>query len=126
MAGGGTHVEGLRETVKALEAAGVELTDLKEAMARIAAVGADLVASHTPVATGKLRASVRGNKAKGKAEVLAGKASVPYAGPINYGWPKRNIRPRNFLAAADAELGPKVVQMFEDNINDILTKKGLG
>lgn len=123
---GGTHVEGLRETVKALEAAGVEVADLKEAMARVAAAGAEIVARHVPVVSGKLRASVRGNKAKGKAEVLAGKASVPYAGAINYGWPRRNIRARDFLAQADAEIGTRAVAMFEDALNDVLTKKGLG
>lgn len=126
MATGGTHVEGLRETVKALEAAGVEILDLKEAMGRLAAAGADAVARHVPTGTGKLKGSVRGNKAKGKAEVIAGRASVPYAGAINYGWPKRHIRARNFLAEADAEIGPKAVQMFEDNLNQIITEKGLG
>jgi hypothetical protein len=121
----GTHVEGLREAVKALEAAGVEIEELKEAMGRLAAEGADAVARHAPSRSGKLRASVRGNKAKGKAIVMAGRASVPYAGPVNYGWPKRNIRGRDFLAKADAEMGPRALQIFEDNINDIITSKGL-
>lgn len=121
----GTHVEGLREVVKGLQEAGVEVEDLKEAMGAIAAKAAEIAAANAPAGTGKLRASIRGNKAKGKAVVTAGRASVPYAGAINYGWTRRGIKPRKFMQAADAEIGPKAVELLEHNINQILTEKGL-
>jgi hypothetical protein len=121
----GTHVTGLREVVKALTDAGVEVEDLKEAMGAIAARAAEIAAAAAPSRSGKLRASIRGNKAKGKAIVTAGRASVPYAGAINYGWPARGIKPRKFMQQADAEIGPKAVELLEANINKILTEKGL-
>jgi len=122
----GFHVDGLRETIKALEAAGVEVEDLKEAMGRIAAAAAEIIESNTPVGrTGKLRSSVRGNRAKGKAQVLAGRASVKYAAVVNYGWPKRHIKGRHFMQSADDRIGIKAVEMLEDNINEILKEKGL-
>lgn len=120
-----THVSGLRETVKALQAAGVDIEDLKEAMGKIAAAAAEIAAERAPVKTGRLRSSIRGNKAKGKAIVTAGRSRVPYAGAINYGWHKRGIKGRRFMQAADAEIGPKAVQLLEDNINTILHEKGL-
>lgn len=121
-----THVEGLRETIRDLNAAGVEIEDLKEAMGRIATAAAEVAAAAAPIGkTGKLRSSIRGNRAKGKAVVTAGRATVRYAGAINYGWPKRHIRGRGFMQTADQQIGPKAVAMLEANINDILREKGL-
>lgn len=122
---GGHYVEGLRETIRDLTSAGVEIEDLKDAMGRIASEAADVAARYAPSKTGKLRASIRGNRAKGKAVVTAGRASVKYAGAINYGWAARNIKAAGFMQKADAEVGPRAVELLEDNINDILKDKDL-
>jgi hypothetical protein len=89
----GVRVEGLNKTIKALQGFGVEVQDLKDVFSSIAKEGARLASSFAPVKSGRLAGTVRGNKAKNKAVVIAGKAKVPYAGAINYGWPRRNIRP---------------------------------
>lgn len=121
----GTYVEGLRQTVKELQGLGVDLEDIKDSMARIAEAATDVAQANAPSRSGALRASIRGNRAKGKAVVTAGRARVPYAGAINYGWPRRGIRGDHFMQAADEAIGPKAVAMLEDGINELIEKRGL-
>lgn len=118
-------VEGLSKLTRALTDAGVELDDLKDVFAGIAALGARLASGFAPKASGRLEGSVRGNRAKNKAVVTAGRARIPYAGPINYGWPKRNIAPARFMQRADADIAPRAVGLLEDGINDVIGKEGL-
>jgi hypothetical protein len=117
-------VEGLRTAVRDLEALGVDLDDLKDVFAGIASDGADLATRYAPSRSGKLRASVRGNRAKSKAVVTAGRASVAYAGPINYGWRKRGIEPSRFMQRADADLERRAVAMLEEGIDRAITRHG--
>ena len=119
------HVSGLRETVKKLEEFEVEVDDLKDVMAQIATLATEAAAQHAPSRSGKLRASIRGNRAKGKAVVTAGRATVRYAGAINYGWAKRHIKPAGFMQTADKEIGPKALELYEQGINNLIAKKGL-
>lgn len=120
----GFRVEGLSRVVRDLQALGLEVEDLKGAFSTIASEGAQRAASHAPKKSGRLAGDIRGNRAKSKAVVTAGRASVPYAGPINYGWPKRNITGAGFMQKADEEMQPKAIQMLEDEINRQIRKKG--
>lgn len=104
---------------------GVEVDDLKSAFSSIATEAAQIAASHAPKRSGRLAGDIRGNRAKSKAVVTAGRASVPYAGPINYGWSARNIRPALFMQAADEEMQPKAIQRLEEEINRQIALKGL-
>lgn len=122
---GSVRVEGLNETLTALQRFGVEAADLKDVMAEIADLGARLASGYAPTDSGRLAASVRGNKAKAKAIVIAGKARVPYAGAINYGWPRRGIAPRLFMQKADAELAPRAVELLEQGLDEAARKAGL-
>lgn len=118
-------VEGLNQTLTALQRFGVEAADLKDVMAEIAAEGARLASGFAPKRTGRLAATVRGNKAKAKAIVIAGRARTPYAGAINYGWPKRGIGPALFMQRADAALAPRAVEMLEHGLDGAIAKVGL-
>lgn len=121
---GGFKVEGLSQTVRDLQALGLEVEDLRAAFSKIASEGAAVAARHAPVVSGRLRGSIRGNKAKSKAVVAAGsKAKVPYAGVINYGWPRRNITASGFMQKADAEMRPQAIEMLEDEINKQIRKR---
>jgi len=120
------RVEGLNKTVRDLQKLGLEVEDLKEAFSEISAEGAVLASSFAPKRSGRLAASVRGNKAKNKAVVMAGRASVPYAGPINYGWPKRGIAASSFMQRADEVLQPKALQAITDALDEKIREKGLG
>lgn len=125
MASGGVYIEGLRETTRAFEKAGVDVEELKEAMGRVASEAADTMQGFTPTRSGALRASVRGNRAKGKAVVTIGKARVPYAGPIAYGWAKRNIRPANFIPRTDQVMETRAPALLEQGWADIIERNGL-
>lgn len=122
---GSVQIEGLTKTIRGLQKAGVEVDDLKDAFADIASRGARLASSFAPVRSGKLRASIRGNRAKNKAVVTAGKARVPYAGAINYGWPRRGIAPALFMQRADAAIAPDALRLLESGIDDALRKADL-
>lgn len=113
--GSGSHVEGVREVVRALDRLGWEVEDLKDVFSEISEKAADAIEAHTPRKSGRLAADVRGNRAKNKAVVTAGRSSVPYAGAINYGWSARNIAPAEFMQRGEAEIDP--VSLLEDGIN---------
>lgn len=125
MASGGVRVEGLSRVVRELKALGLDVEDLKDAFATIAVEATNAVLKHTPRKSGRLAGSVRGNRAQGKAVVRAGRASVPYAGPINYGWPERGIAPALFMQEGDKEMQPIAVQRLEEEINRKIRQRGL-
>lgn len=120
------RVEGLSRLVRELEGLGLEVDDLKDVFSKIAADAVPVYAKHAPVRTGRLRADFRGNRAKSKAVVRVGRASVPYAKPINYGWPARNIAPADFVAAGDREMQPRALRELEAGIRNAIRRRGLG
>lgn len=113
----GTYVAGLRETVNALVAAGVEVEELKDTMGAIAAEAVETMRPLIPERTGKLRGSVRGNRAKNKAVVTVGRATVPYARIVN----KR----ARYVERTDAVMETKAVSMLEEGLDAITRKHGL-
>ena len=125
MPDGGVRVEGLNAAVKALAEIGLDLDDIKDAFSEIAAEGARLAGSFAPVRTGALAGSVRGNRAKSKAVVMAGRARVPYAGAINYGWPARGIAGSSFMQRADEAMRPKALAELDAAINRKIRERGL-
>src|SRR5690349_16603623 len=110
----GFRVDGLSSVVRGLQAMGLEVEDLKDAFAKIADQGAQKAAGYAPHLTGTLAGDVRGNRAKSKAVVTAGRASVPYAGAINYGWRAHNIEPAGFLQKTDEAMQPIALRLLED------------
>ena len=121
----GFKVEGLSRLVRDLQALGLDVDDLKAAFAAIAAEGAQVASRLAPRRSGRLASDIRGNRAKSKAVITAGRSSVPYAGPINYGWEKRGITPSLFLQQADEQMEPRAVQMLEDEVNNRIRARGL-
>lgn len=118
-------VEGLRQKVRDLEAMGVEVDDLKGAFGAIAKEAAVVTRGFIPTLTGTLAGTARGNRAKSKAVVTVGRASVPYAGAINYGWPARNIEPAGFFEKTDKAMEPVAEKRIEQELDKLITKKGL-
>jgi hypothetical protein len=91
-------VDGLRRLRADLRKMGEDTQDLKDANAAVAALVASAAAVRAPRGkTGRLAGSGRGNRAVGKATVTFGGAAVPYAGPIHWGWPARNIKAQPWL-----------------------------
>lgn len=122
----GVRVSGLNRVVRGLQQVGVDVTEIKSAFADVAAFGARAVKRHVPKgSTGRLSRDVRGNRAKNKAVVTAGRKSIPYAGPINYGWPARNIRAAGFMQKGDKDVQPFAARRLERYVNDSIRRSGL-
>lgn len=121
----GFQVQGLNQVVRDLQSLGLEVEDLRAAFSEIAAQGARVASLYAPRRTGRLAGDVRGNRAKSKAVVTAGRASVPYAGPINYGWAARGIAPSGFMQKADQQMQPVAIQRLEQEINRQIRRRGL-
>jgi hypothetical protein len=119
------RVEGLNQKIKELQALGLEVEDLKDAFAPIAKEGAEVAAGFVQSRSGALAGTARGNRAKNKAVVTVGRASVPYAGPQNYGWARRNIPAQGFFEKTDQVMEPVALKRLEDEIDSITTKRGL-
>lgn len=117
------EIRGLRETVKHLQKAGARSEDLKEVMVAISSIV--ISAAHPPVLSGDLRGTVRPSQTKNKAVVRAGSKRTPYAGPIHFGWRKRNIRPQRFLTEAIQKTQSEVLKTLDDGLGKILQKEGL-
>lgn len=122
---GSVQIEGLNAVIRDLQKFGAEIDDIKDVFAEIAREGAEIASSFAPRRTGRLADTIRGNRAKNKAVITSGRARVPYAAPINYGWPMRNIAPALFMQKADAELSPRAVDMLDAGIDRIIDRLGL-
>lgn len=122
---GGIRVDGLARVTRALVEFGLEVDDLKDAFSSIADEGARLAGRLAPQRTGALAGDVRGNRARSSAHVAAGRASVPYAGPINYGWRAHHIAPAGFMQKADQQWQPYALRRLEQEINKQIVRRGL-
>lgn len=105
----------------------IESTEIKEMLVGAYKDGLEIIADEArelaPRRTGKLAGSIRtvgGTTKTGR--VFAGSASVPYAGPIHWGWPRRNIDPQPFISEAVANTLPQVRDIFGGRMRDILNQ----
>lgn len=91
-------VEGAKQLRATLKKAGVDLGDLKAAhleAAQIAERGAD---ARAPRLSGRLAGTLRSSGTRTAGIVRAGRASVPWAGPVHWGWPGHNIKANPFIS----------------------------
>jgi hypothetical protein len=119
MAGYTVSVKGLREVVRSFEQYAGAVDDLKEANAAIGSKVSKTASAIAPKRTGDLSRSIRANRAKQKVQIKAGGASVPYAGPIEYGWEARNIQAKPFLRRAAWTERNYVKEQYSANIQAI-------
>lgn len=97
-------VENDVELMRQFRKLGFKVSDLGEVFGEIAQEVTADAKSMAPHRSGRLASDIRPSKAKTRATVAVGRASVPYAGPINYGWARRGIGPSMFMnRAADTK-----------------------
>jgi len=114
----------LDKLAKALDKAKAKASNLDAANAKIGAVLVEVAKLRAPHDTGQLRNllrfSVRQAKATrdGSRGAVTASVSTPYAAPIHYGWPARNIRPQKFLAVSLDKLdrSGKIGEIYTDAI----------
>lgn len=97
-------VTGVPEVTRQFKSLGFKSGDLSGVFARIGGEVASDAKSMAPRRTGRLAGDIRAGTAKTRATIAVGRSSVPYAGPINYGWRRRGIEPSLFMNhAADSK-----------------------
>jgi hypothetical protein len=131
--GGSVRVEGLRETIKQLEALGADKTEIVNANFQAAEILRRAALPNVPVRTGKLRSTLRSSKAKGYAQVAIGNARVVYANPIHWGWfydkewfIQKNIKPNLFLYRALGQTLDEILIKYDQDMQQLIDKYGLG
>jgi hypothetical protein len=118
--------QGMREFTRALNAMGDDLGELKATHAEAAEVVAMRAAVIAPRRSGFLADSLRSSGTRAGGKVRAGSASlVPYAGPIHFGWPARNIRPQPFIYDAIDDRRSQVLDVYAERVDAIARAKGL-
>lgn len=118
------HVEGLKELQKDLRAAGGD--DLKDALKAVNKEAAEVVANaarpRVPVLSGRLLGSLRTSSTLRTGVIRVGKAKIPYAGPIHFGWPKRNIQPQPFLYDALDARHDEVLDAYDAAVEKLIRR----
>jgi hypothetical protein len=117
----GIKVKGLRSSIKALQAIGVDAAEIKAAGNEAGEIVAREARNLAPVRTGALRNTIRTSKALNKVSVSAGNnGRVKYANPIHWGWFKRNIKPQPFFVKALGITRDEVYQNYYRSINRLI------
>jgi HK97 gp10 family phage protein len=117
----GIKVKGLKSSIKALQAIGVDAAEIKAAGSEAGEIVAREARNLVPVRSGNLRNSIRVSKALNRVSISAGNnGKVPYANPIHWGWFKRNIKPQPFFTKALGITRDEVYQNYYRNVNKLI------
>lgn len=124
MPAGGSRikVEGGARLRRTLRQAGSDLQDLAAAHAATAQLVAAAGRARAPKVSGRLAGTIRPSGTKTKAVVRAGFARVPYAGPIHWGWPSRNISAQPFLSDAATSTEPAWQNIYMQAVDKAISK----
>jgi hypothetical protein len=122
------EVKGAKELRRAIKRAAD--ADLKNEVKKANREAADIVAYEAqtivPVKSGKLLESIRASGTMTAGIVRSGRANVPYAGVIHFGWPGHNIEPNPFLYEAADSRADEVLAKYEDAINAVASRLATG
>lgn len=114
------QIEGLNKLLRALEQLDAGASEsFKNAGKRVGELAAARAQKEVPVRTGRLQSTIRPVATRRGGKLRVGTARAPYAGPIHFGWPSRNIRPNEFLYRAVDGVVIKAVDMYLDEVYKI-------
>lgn len=116
------QVTGAKELRKALRRMGADLKDMQRTNKAAAEPVARRAREIAPRLTGRLAGNTRATASQREGAVLVGSRSVPYAGPIHFGWPARNIEPNPFLYDALDDRRSEVVDIYEARVESLVRK----
>lgn len=124
--GGQLQIEGLRDVQKAMKNFSEDSrNDMKETHRKAGQLIVDGAARLVPVRSGALLASLRSAPTQRQGKVRVGSAAVPYAGPIHFGWPARNIRPNPFIYDVLDNRRDEVLRLYQERIGELIVKYDL-
>ncbi len=81
--------------------------------------------AYVPVLSGDLSGTMRAAATKTSARVKAGYKSIPYAGPIHFGWPARRIKPQPFFYDAIDKRRDDIKRRYDNLVKDLIKKYDL-
>jgi len=119
------NTTGIKELEKSLTSLGFDFAELSKANLEIGKIVANRAATLAPKRTGKLANSIKPKPDKTKVRISAGGAGVPYAGVIEYGWAKRNIKKQSYIMKAAGQLKNEIIEKYKNNIDDLIKKYNL-
>ena len=118
------EVEGINPLARTLRKVGDEdsrgflLAANKEAAASVESAARPMI----PQRTGRLAASLRSTGTAKGGVVLLGKARVPYAGPLHFGWFRRGIKPGLWLFDALDRRRGEVEDIYYRRLDELLER----
>lgn len=118
----GVYVEGLATLTRTMRQAGVDISELKDASKAAGDIVTAAASALAPRRSGRLASSVRPSKLAAGVRVSVGKASVPYAGPIHWGWPARGITAQPFISNAATQTEPMWTAAYRKDVEAALAK----
>lgn len=120
---GAQRIEGLYEVQRQLTRLGkAAKDDMKPAHLASAELVVMNAKPMAPVLTGRLQQSLRAFARQRAGIVRAGNTSVPYAGPIVFGWPARAIKPNPFIYEAADERRAQIAAIYSKRMDEVIAK----
>lgn len=106
------RIYGAARLRRTLRQAGATVADLKAPHKAAAEIAGRAAAARAPRRSGRLARTVRNSATQTAGIIRAGRKSVPYAGVIHWGWPRRNIRANPWITEAARATEPRWVDAF--------------
>lgn len=114
------RVEGLNALRRTMRKAGADVSALREANLNAAKIVLPIAQAMAPRSTGRLAASIRATATPRAGSIKTGRKKIPYAGPIHWGWPARNIEPNPWVATAAHDSESLWVEEYVKHVSDAL------
>lgn len=114
------NAKGLRTAASQFRAAGVDMQQLKGAYKKMAGVVKNNTGHVVPHRSGDLKRTLRASATQKSGVVRAGNSKIVYAGVINYGWPRHNIKAQHFMQTGLAMSEAEVISLYAQAIDDAL------
>lgn len=111
---------GSDQVAAALSGIAAGLTNLDEASGETARLVVARARRMVPIDTGRLSRSIRGTSTGSTATIAT---NVPYALPVHFGVPARNIKPTPFLLAALASERARILDAYTTNVTRLIEQK---
>lgn len=102
--------------------AGEDLGELKEAHQAAGSIAGRRAQATAPRRSGRLAQNTRWGASNTSATIRAGGARLRYAGPIHWGWPRRNITAQPYITEAAEATEPQWTAEYQAAVERILKR----